>query len=372
MAKKGGGAPSTAGLEEATKDAIDLQRQMYEQGREDVQPWYDYGGAAVGKLSDLLGLSGGSVQTRQQIYDELAPQYTTQEQYMSEGGDKDLYIDPHGNLTTNSFTYNEGDTINHELYRPAAEQLSRDVINYDALNAAVDERLAGQETPSDYGSLLERFDLSKFEEDAGYQFRQQEAQKALERSMAAQGATLRGAGYGSINPNVARALEEQRQGLASQEYQNAYSRYVGDQMNTYNMLTGSAGMGQGSNGLMAQGAQNYANNVGNLQTGLAGAQYQADMARASQPSMFSNLLGAGVQLGSAYLMSDIHLKENVKHVGEEKGHKIYEFNYLDDDIKYRGVMAQDIIETNPEAIQYMPSGYMAVNYDALGLKMERV
>ena len=58
-----------------------------------------------------------------------------------------------------------------------------------------------------------------------YQFRQQEAQKALERSAAARGGLLSG--------QFAKALQERSQGLASEEFGNAFNR-----------LSGVVGMGQ--------------------------------------------------------------------------------------------------------------------------------
>lgn len=58
-----------------------------------------------------------------------------------------------------------------------------------------------------------------------YQFRQQEAQKALERSAASRGGLLSG--------QFAKALQERSQGLASEEFGNAFNR-----------LSGVVGMGQ--------------------------------------------------------------------------------------------------------------------------------
>ena len=309
----------TSGLEEATKEANALQKLMYEQSREDMQPWYQAGSAGIGRLSDLLGLQGGSVQSREQIYQDLLPQYTTT-QTTGGGAQSNFVVAPDGTVLDLSsqtglqnYRFREGldDQVQRELTRmwnpedfqdvggfkrmsPAAT--TSDVIDYEALNAAVDTQLAGQQTPDDYGSLMETFDMSKFEEDAGYQFRQDEARKALERQMAAQGITLGGGGYGEINPTAARMLEEQSQGLASQEYGNAYNRYVGDQLNKFNMLMGVSGMGAGMTGQMQQAGQSYAGNVGQLTTDLASAQLNAQMANQSQPSMFGTLLGGGLTL----------------------------------------------------------------------------
>ena len=43
MGKKGGGGVDTSGMERATREATALQKLMYEQTREDVQPWYQAG-----------------------------------------------------------------------------------------------------------------------------------------------------------------------------------------------------------------------------------------------------------------------------------------------------------------------------------------
>lgn len=390
MGKGGGGGVDTSGLEEATAQATALQRQIYEQTREDVQPWYKMGVGAVGKLSDLLGIEGGSIRSRGDIYDELLPQFTTQEQYQEQtGSNPSLFINDMGQVSDSHFG-NKSNSRQIGSGEPIYETRTRDVIDYDALNAAVEERLGSQTTPENYGSLLERFDLTKFEEDPSYQFRQDEAQKALERRMAAQGVTLGGGGYGEINPQVARALDEQTQNLASQEYQSAYNRYVNDQLNTYNMLTGAAGMGQNSTGIMANTGQSYATNVGNLTTGLAGAQLNAQMASAAQPSMFDSLLGTATTLGSAYLtgggslfsspetwasgaafLSDERLKENIELVRMQGDIPIYHFNYKDGEKRYEGVMAQDIEKIMPDAVHDI-DGYLAVDYGKLGLEMVEV
>jgi len=86
----------------------------------------------------------------------------------------------------------------------------------------------------------------------------------------------------------------------------------------------------------------------------------------------SGASGALSTLGSlASLFSDIRLKENIEYIGEEKGHKIYEFKYKNQEGRYRGVMAQEIQETNPEAV-IVKDGYLAVNYDAIGIEFKRV
>lgn len=127
-----------------------------------------------------------------------------------------------------------------------------------------------------------------FEADPGYQFRLQEGQKAMDRSAAARGNLLSG--------GQAKALTQYNQGMASQEYGNAFNRAMqkhsveaarrGDQ---FNRLATMAGVGQTASQQMqaagnvygqqvGQGTLNmgnaYANNAlnqGNIQANLFGA-----------------------------------------------------------------------------------------------------
>ena len=84
--------------------------------------------------------------------------------------------------------------------------------------------------------------------------------------------------------------------------------------------------------------------------------------------------GAGLQTAATILsLSDYELKENIKHVGKSpSGVHIYEFNYLGDNTKYRGAMAQDVMVKVPEAVSEIDNGYLGVNYDLLDVKMEEV
>ncbi|MBL4803636.1 MAG: DotA/TraY family protein [Alphaproteobacteria bacterium] len=69
--------------------------------------------------------------------------------------------------------------------------------------------------------------------------------------------------------------------------------------------------------------------------------------------------------------SDRHLKENIEYLGLENGIPIYAFNYIGEPERYKGVMAQDILAIMPEAV-FMMNGYLAVDYDKIGIKMERL
>jgi hypothetical protein len=54
------------------------------------------------------------------------------------------------------------------------------------------------------------------------------------------------------------------------------------------------------------------------------------------------------------------------------GLPLYRFQYRGADEAYSGVMAQDVLEVMPEAVTVGPDGFYRVNYEMLGIKMERL
>lgn len=123
----------------------------------------------------------------------------------------------------------------------------------------------GTSPGGDFGSLMKNFSMEDFEADPGYQFRMDEGMRGVEGGAAARGGLLSGAAL--------KAIQKYGQGLASQEYGNAYNRYTSNQTNQYNKLMGLVGSGQGaaqqtSNAAGAFG-QSQANNL--IQGGNAAA-----------------------------------------------------------------------------------------------------
>jgi len=115
---------------------------------------------------------------------------------------------------------------------------------------------AGQ--PVGFGDLMRDFTLEDFEASPGYQFNLAEGQKALDRSAVARGGLLSG-----------RSVKEglrYSQGLASNEFQNAFNRYNQNRETKYNKLAGLSGTGQIATQQLGQAGQNYANQAGNLMT----------------------------------------------------------------------------------------------------------
>tara|TARA_R100000329_G_C7616945_1_gene219097 strand:+ start:28 stop:786 length:759 start_codon:yes stop_codon:yes gene_type:complete len=87
--------------------------------------------------------------------------------------------------------------------------------------------------------------------------------------------------------------------------------------------------------------------------------------------LFGQVAGIGASIATI-AASDIRLKEDIEQVGvSPQGYKIYEFNYKNNDIRYRGVMAQDVIKKNPMAV-HIQDNYLAVDYSMVDVKLEAV
>ena len=69
--------------------------------------------------------------------------------------------------------------------------------------------------------------------------------------------------------------------------------------------------------------------------------------------------------------SDPRLKENIQKLGVQNGFNIYQFNYIGNEQKYIGVMADEILKTHPEAVCNL-NGYLAVYYDRIGVEFKTV
>jgi hypothetical protein len=125
-------------------------------------------------------------------------------------------------------------------------------------------------------------------------------------------------------------------------------------------------------------AAQVAGQMGSNATSMYGAQanyknQQDQIAASSDP--FASLLGAGAQLGAAYLgKSDRRLKADIVLVGVDSatGLNLYEFRYLNSLERWRGVMADEVLQTHPDAVVVMEDGFMSVNYALLGLEMTLV
>ncbi len=394
---KGGGGVDSGPMLEYGNKALDLQKQIYEEGKTANQPYQTAGVSGLNELMMRLGLGTGSAtgtRTEAQIRQDLMPSYTSQAQSPA----SNYYISPDGRLVDvndkMSF-YREGaDFKTNGMYTtrelaaasPADRAKAFSQMGYKAyssapaatvdnsgLDAAVQRALAQQQASATeaqqnplYGSLLQSFGMDQYQADPGYQFRLSEGNKAIERGLSASGQYM--------TPERQKALAEYGQGMASQEYGNAYNRYNQDQGNIYNRLAGIAGIGQTSTAQQQQAGQQYGAQAGELYTGMGNAITSANVAnQANKGSMFNTLLSAGSQIGSAYLMSDERLKENMEPYGIENGYQTYIGNYIDDETKTKYIMvkAQEVQETTPQAVIELDDGTLAVDYGLIGVEFRK-
>lgn len=94
-------------------------------------------------------------------------------------------------------------------------------------------------------------------------------------------------------------------------------------------------------------------------TGLVNQKYQSEMnAYNAQMGALGGLFGAGLGL-----FSDRRLKENIERIGQtDTGTPVYKFNYIGNKQTHIGYMAQDLLETQPDAVRKGSDGYYRVDY----------
>lgn len=172
------------------------QLQIYNQQRQDQQPWRQAGGQALNALSQYYGLGGLGGQTAQ--VGAQANQY---------GGPGSQYGD------------GRGGPAGHGLMQTSGQQ------------GGVASPAQGQQ-PYNFNQILQNL--------PGYQFQRDQGNEAVQRNLAARG--LLGSGAG------AKALDQYGQGLAS----NYAQQYTAG-------LQSLAGLGQSSANATGQAGQNYAN-----------------------------------------------------------------------------------------------------------------
>ena len=264
---------------------------------------------------------------------------------------------------------------------------------------------------------------------AGISSGYQEARKQLESTLARKGLAGSGveanilssnyeqeamakasAGVGAYNTAIQQsdALRLQQAQLGGQQYQagisgattgyqanlgatqNIYGVTSASDLQNYNLsnaatLQGIAGLtqvaqaGQGIYGQSAnylQGASSSAANAAQTSTSAAtslantNSNYSLGMANVASANRGQNmeLIGTLAGAGAGIYKSDKRLKTNIQLVDNVNGHNIYTWDWKEQDYGYnKGVIAQEILVSVPEAVIMMDNGYYAVNYNMLGL-----
>lgn len=137
-------------------------------------------------------------------------------------------------------------------------------------------------------------------------------------------------------------------------------------------ITNLLNLGTGVTSSQANIAIGKGTNIGNLTTDIGSAQAAGTVGAANALTAGNQNL-ASTGLGAAALFfSDDRLKTNKKHLGKHKGHDWWSWDWNELAAKVfgltgsdEGVIAQDVMVTNPNAVILDPSGYYKVKYGDL-------
>lgn len=143
--------------------------------------------------------------------------------------------------------------------------------------------LPGGQAGADFGIYNRPFSMQDFQADPGYAFRMSEGMKALERSAAARGGLLSG--------TTLKGIERFGQGLASEEYANAFNRYQAERAARINPLQAMLGQGQSATGAMSNMTSAQAQALGQTMGGMSNAMGTAGSQRASTYGQLGSALG---------------------------------------------------------------------------------
>lgn len=255
---------AAAGQAQATREANDLQRYIYDSNVKLNQPAIDAGNLGRNKLLQLLGLGGtpgGQTQNRDQLRQSLAAKFTTP------GAQEPIY---------GTGSYESGEGWANGVRIPTGFTSGAPTVDENGLQAAIDAEMArgGIDSNSgDYGSLMRNFTGADLENDPGYQFGLREGNQALDRKAAAGGGYFSGAAL--------KAAQRFGQDYAGTKFDAAFNRDTANKTNTFNRLTSLTGGGQTAANQVGAAGQGYANQVGNNLTANATAQGAAGIAGAN-------------------------------------------------------------------------------------------
>ena len=144
------------------------------------------------------------------------------------------------------------------------------------------------------GSLNTPFSPAQYTQSPGYAFQMSQGIDAIDNSASARG----------ISGNTLKALDQFGQGVANQDYQQAYQNYTANQNQNFSQLYTLAGGGQNAAANLGGFGANMATAVGNNITGAANAGAAATAAGANAAT---GAINNGVNsLSNAYLLQQLY------------------------------------------------------------------
>lgn len=264
----------------AARDANINQQTNFNQTTQNLSPFLNAGQLSLQQLMQGMGIGPQAVGPTQGVdYSSNLVQNVDGKSFMS----NDLQNDPY--------------------YRQAWDQIVKgqggnsQVINPQTLEAQLKAQLQGGQSGPAYGSLNKPFSLQDFQASPAYNFNLDQGTQAINKAAAARG--------NFYAPSTLQDISKFSQGLASNEYQNAFSNYNTSLNNIYSRLSNLSGSGQ--NAAVQQGgfAAQAANQMGANTIGAGNAAAAGTVGSA-------NAVNSGIgNAYNAYLMNQI-LGQNQK------------------------------------------------------------
>lgn len=248
---------------------------------------------------------------------------------------------------------NQGLRPGSEAYNRAMNQLGQQQAaeRYNALDAS------GNEAQRLFNMQMQTAQTGFNQNMQGAQFNNQALGQASALDIARMNAQNQALAqqYG-LNAQQAAAQNQLRQAMIAEQAQRR-----GMSLNEMNaLLTGQQVAMPQMPGFNTAQRSEAPNILGATQMG-----YDAALGAANaQNASWNNLLGAGAQLGSAFMFSDRRLKSNLKRVGTHQiGVGIYEYTMMG--MPQRGVIAQEVQAVRPDLVKRHANGFLMVNYGGL-------
>jgi len=265
-----------------SQDALNFQKQQWNQTQQNALPWLQQGGAAENQLGYLLGLSPNSSfgQPSGSFPSSPAPQGNAALGTSSMNSINSGLTGAPSPTGSPAMPVNSGSNLQlagtPQGGLPVGVPRANPVLGGGQQNQQLGMQTApgqagGGSAGGGFGSLLTPYsghftapDALTEQNDPGYKARLALGTDAIQRSAAARGGVLTG--------GTAKALDTYGQDYASNEYGNVYNRaltgfqtgynqYNNDQNNIFNRLSALAGGGQTASGQLASAGQSAANNV---------------------------------------------------------------------------------------------------------------
>jgi hypothetical protein len=280
--------------QQSGREGMAAEREMFDISRQDQEPWRRQGESGLNRLAYMLGLdagggssgSGAPSLTRDQLRNELVPQFTSRKTT--------------GRPYTDQEIWSMGDSIGNETYSQYRQE-SSDVLDEAGLNAAIEARLAQQAQQAQaqqgaqqtaqgdpaYGSLLRDFSSADMEADPVYQsglkFGLDEGIKGLNRIASASG----GRDSGALLKGLTRFSND----YGSTKANESYNRFKLNQDGKYNKLASLSGIGQQTSAQMGSQALTTGQSMNNSLTNIGNSRAAGYIGASNS---FNSAVGQGV------------------------------------------------------------------------------